>query len=172
MTKPNPTKLEAYLRYSKYLIRHIWFVRKACWSKGLFLQGIFHDLSKWRPDEFIPYANFFYGEKSSPRDSKTGYYKPQDTGDLAFEMAWMNHIHRNPHHWQHWVLLNDDGTMTHLPMPRRYALEMLCDWWGASMAQGYNGRCRTWYDANKYKIQLHPRTREWVEKNVSDDWLK
>ncbi|MFR1480703.1 MAG: DUF5662 family protein [Hydrogeniiclostridium mannosilyticum] len=26
----------------------------------------------------------------------------------AFQRAWLLHIHRNPHHWQHWVLINDD----------------------------------------------------------------
>lgn len=25
-----------------------------------------------------------------------------------FNRAWLLHIHRNPHHWQHWVLINDD----------------------------------------------------------------
>ena len=22
--------------------------------------------------------------------------------------AWLLHIHRNPHHWQYWVLINDN----------------------------------------------------------------
>ena len=56
-------------------------------------------------------------------------------------------------------------------MPHRYRLEMLCDWYGASMAHGYSGKSATWYRANLHKMQLNTETREWVEANVSDDFL-
>jgi len=39
------------------------------------------------------------------------------------------------------------------------------------MAQGYGGKCKTWYLSNKEKMQLHPETRAWVEENVSDNFL-
>ena len=155
-----------YGKYLSYLVRHIWYVRQACWKNDLYWQGLIHDLSKWRLDEFLPYARFFYSSKS-PRDS-TGYYKPTDTGNEAFEIAWLKHIHRNPHHWQHWIIPTDDGGIDIRRMPERYALEMLCDWFGASMAQGFGGKCRTWYESNKEKIQLHPETRRFVERRVAD----
>lgn len=159
-----------YVSYTKYLLRHIWYVRKACWSKGLYWQGLKHDWSKWLPSEFFPYANFFYG-KVERRDS-TGYYKPTDTGDTSFENAWFHHIRLNKHHWQYWSYAGDNGELILKPMPHKYRLEMLCDWWGASTAQGYKGKCKTWYEDNKNKMQLHPETRKWVEENVSDEFLK
>ena len=160
-----------YLRYANYVWRHCWFVRRACWAKGLYWQGLIHDLSKWRPSEFFPYARFFYGPKP-PKRNITGYYKPTDTGNDAFDYAWLLHQKRNPHHWQFWILPEDEGGVKVLSMPPCYRLEMLCDWYGASMAQGYSGKSATWYTANKHKMQLHPETREWVEANVSDDFLR
>ena len=55
-----------------------------------------HDASKSKPDEYEAYDAYFYGGNRS-------YAVVQ-----AFQRAWLLHIHRNPHHWQHWVLINDD----------------------------------------------------------------
>ena len=161
--------MKKYFLYLRYLLRHIFYVQKACFREGLYWQGIMHDLSKFRPSEFIPYANFFHGGKAKPKRNSTGYYKPTDTGDVAFDYAWLLHQKRNKHHWQFWILPEDEGGLKILEMPIKYAKEMLCDWWGASMAQGYGGQCRTWYVANKDKIQLHQNTRKWVEENVKNE---
>lgn len=85
-----------------YVVRHKWFVFVACYRLGIPWRGLVHDLSKFLPSEWIPYTNFFYGPKPSPRDS-TGYYKPTDTGDKAFDFAWLLHQKRNRHHWQWWL---------------------------------------------------------------------
>ncbi len=69
-------------------------------------------------------------------------------------------------------MASDKGGVKLTSMPHKYRLEMLCDWWGASMAQGYGGKCKTWYKENKNKMQLHPETKKWVEINVSDSFLK
>ena len=55
-----------------------------------------HDQSKSEPDEYEPYDAYFYGGNRS-------YAVVQD-----YRRAWLLHIHRNPHHWQHWILINDD----------------------------------------------------------------
>lgn len=161
--------MKIYIEYLKYVLKHRYFVRKACWAKGLYWQGLVHDLSKYTPKEFIAYARFFC-DKKSPRNSK-GYYKPSDTGDRVFEMAWLSHIHKNKHHWQYWAIPSDSGGVELKPMPYKYILEMLCDWYGASMTQGFEGRSATWYKGNKDKMQLHPETRNWVESLVSDDFI-
>lgn len=54
-----------------------------------------HDQSKTEPDEYGPYDIYFYGGNRS-------YGVVED-----FRKAWLLHIHRNPHHWQYWVLIND-----------------------------------------------------------------
>jgi hypothetical protein len=69
--------LRKLLPYLSYVVRHKFFVAVECIAAGLWARGILHDLSKFLPSEFFPYANYFYGRKV--RDS-SGYYKPTDTG--------------------------------------------------------------------------------------------
>ena len=150
-------------RYLKYVLLHKWYVFLECVDEGIFLRGLVHDMSKFRPSEWFPYANHFYGRKV--RD-KTGYYKPIDTGDKAFDFAWLLHQKRNRHHWQWWVLPEDEGGMKILPMSPTARTEMLCDWRGAGMAQGFSNNTRSWYKENRNKMQLHPETRRWVEQRL------
>ena len=160
--------MDKYIRYFNYVIRHKWYVFVECCKAGIIWQGLNHDLSKFLPDEFIPYAKHFYGGNngiSRSRD-KTGYYKPTDTGDLAFDFAWLLHQKRNRHHWQWWVLPEDDGGVKVLNIPLRYRKEMLCDWRGAGKAQGHGDDIKSWYMGNKGKMQLHKRTRGWIENQI------
>ena len=91
-----------YLKYLNYLLRHKWYVGIECWKRGLYLYAFTHDLSKFSLDELVPYTNYFYGKgnKITRGRNKTGYYKPTDTGDKAFDFAWLLHQKRNKHHWQ------------------------------------------------------------------------
>ena len=50
-----------YWKYFKYVIRHKLFVFIECYKLGKIWRGITHDLSKFLPDEFIPYSRYFYG---------------------------------------------------------------------------------------------------------------
>jgi Family of unknown function (DUF5662) len=148
--------MKKYILYAWYVIRHKWFVFGECCKRGIWLQGIVHDWSKLLPDEWGPYAEFFYGSKIT--DSKAA---------RAFNVAWLRHQHRSPHHWQHWVLREDDGTTVALEMPKRFATEMLCDWIGAGKAiLGRKANTPAWYVKNKDKILLHPATRDWVEHSL------
>lgn len=152
--------MRKYLHYFKYLFRHKWFVFLACCRYGLYWQGLVHDWSKFLPDELIPYANYFYGGDTR----KDRFYSPEQ-GSYSFNVAWMKHQHRNPHHWQHWVLQNDDGTKFALEMPEKFAKEMICDWIGAGQAQGFNDTA-SWYLKNKDKMTLANSTRLFVEREL------
>lgn len=153
-----------YWKYLNYVLRHRWFVFVECFKVGLYRQGLTHDICKFLPSQFIPYARFFYGTDKNPRNS-TGYYKPVNTGNMPFELAWTDHIHRSKHHWQWWVRCNDDGRLAILDMPIKYALEMVCDWKGAGVAQGFKRKddCKNWYLKNKGKMKLSKDTRNWIE---------
>ena len=157
-----------YWKYLKYVIRHKWFVFIECCKAGIPWRGLIHDMGKLLPGEFIPYARYFYSREDIIRRDKTGYYKPTDTGDKAFDFAWLLHQKRNRHHWQWWVLPEDDGGVKVLPMPVVFRKEMVCDWKGAGKAQGKTGpgECQEWYRANKHKMQLHPDTRAYVEAEI------
>ncbi len=135
-----------HLKYLSYVFRHKWYVFLECIKYGLWWQGIIHDLSKFYPSEWIPYAEYFYGNK----DKK------------AFNVAWNHHIHRNPHHWQYWILTFDEGFCAPMPMPDRYIQEMVADWKGANKLLSKTGVVK-WYEENREKIKLHHTTRKKVE---------
>lgn len=159
--------MRRYLAYLGYVLRHKWFVFVESCRLGIPRRGLVHDLSKFRPGEFLPYARFFHeldGRKRQRR-SPTGYYKPTDTGDLVMDFAWLRHQKVNDHHWQWWVLPEDEGGVKVLPMSIPARLEMLADWRGAGRAQG-TPDVRAWYTANGSKMQLHPDTRKWVEDTL------
>lgn len=123
-----------------------------------------HDQSKFRPDEYDAYDNYFYNGGYSTKEGKA-----------AFERAFMHHKNRNPHHWQYWILIDDDG----IPNPRAlemddvYILEMICDWWSFSWRKFLDNGAKdikdlyeiyNWYDDHKKTMILGEETKEKVEK--------
>lgn len=140
------------LKYIRYLIKHKWYVFIECCKMGMPLRGILHDLSKLSLSEFIPYMERFYGDRNRP----------------DFDYAWLKHQKRNPHHWQYWILQNDEDGVKILPIPDKYRKEMLCDWKGAGKAQGFKAEddCKKWYLKNKDKIIIHDETRRWIEEQL------
>ena len=141
--------------YLQYVLRHKWFVLIECRRRGLWWRGLMHDMSKFRPSEWVAYVNYFYGASSDHN------YRVNE----AFNLAWLHHQHRNLHHWQYWVLKEDEGGHKVLPMPHAYRTEMLCDWFGAGRAQGHPDT-RGWYLENRGSMNLHPDTRAWVETEL------
>lgn len=159
--------MRTYLQYLRYVLRHKWFVFLECCQLGVPWLGVVHDWSKLLPSEFIPYARHFYDPDGLPKKvrDETGYYRPMDTGDLPFDYAWLLHQKRNRHHWQFWLLPEDEGGTKILPMPEKYRLEMLADWIGAGQALGTPGVTK-WYTANKGRMMLHVSTRAWIESTL------
>jgi hypothetical protein len=149
------TKMRRHWKYLKYVVRHKWFVLIACIKlKASLRLALLHDISKFRPSEWFDYAHTFY----------TSAGVSQYNESPGFKTAWLRHQHRNPHHWQYWLLHQDDGQDIPIEMPRRYAVEMLADWMGAGRAITGHWDYRDWYNKNKTKIVLHPNSRELVEK--------
>ena len=155
------------IEYDHYLDNHRHNVYKAYeWIK-MFLPEVIpedsnlewmtsyaHDLSKNHSAEYDAYDDYFYGEERTPEVIEN------------FNRAWLHHIHNNPHHWQYWVLVNDnpDEGEIILEMPKDYALEMVCDWLAFSIAKVDLSEIFKWYDERKEYIKLHPATRDFVEE--------
>ena len=113
-----------------------------------------HDSTKYSAEEYEAYDKYFYGLKNR------SYKVVQD-----FNFAWLHHQHNNPHHWQYWVLVNDDpkdGTVA-LEMPLEYVYEMIADWWTFSWKSGDLTEIFDWYEKHKERMILHARTRTVVE---------
>lgn len=151
--------------YDQYLKRHIANVKKGLeWMRDnldlhgdditdAIIESEEHDRSKYCNPEYNDYDAYFYGGNRS--------YQVV----MNFNYAWLLHQHKNPHHWQYWVLINDDqaeGTMP-LPMPLRYIYEMIADWWTFSWKNRNLFEIFDWYESNKDYILLHRTTRIVVE---------
>ena len=149
--------MRVYWKYFYTLALHKWFVFLECCKAGIPFSGIAHDLSKYLPSEFFPYAHY-WGNKAEDRTVS-------DT--INYEKALILHKARkiNRHHWEWWVD-KDRSDPRGLPMDKRSRTEMLCDWRGASRA--YNGADYTldYYHANRNNIILHPDTRVWLEQEL------
>lgn len=152
-----------HLRYLRYLLRHKWYVFVECCRAGMPWRGLIHDWHKFLPDEWLAYAEHFYALQRA--NDESGYIKADDQGDRGYDAAWLRHIHRGPHHWNHWIMF-DGGEVKVLEMPPRYRREMLCDWRGAGRAQGFGDNTPEWYTRNKDKMLLGPKTRAWVELEI------
>lgn len=142
--------------YTNYIVEHCDYVAKAYnflvehkIVKDAFIHRIKnHDLSKWSDEEYKAYDKYFYGKE-----------KTQEVKD-NFNYAWLHHIHQNPHHWQHWVLINDDNSESHaLEMPEEYVVEMFCDHAAFSFKAGKLTEIEDWYKAHKATMMLHKNTK-------------
>jgi hypothetical protein len=141
------------LRYFWYIVRHKAFVFYA----GLKTNApitllLIHDWSKLLPSEFVPYRDYFQGNRT-------------EAVHVAWLAAWELHWRRNPHHWNYWSLPCEwlPGEYTTYAMPEQYVREMVADWMGAGRAIAGRWEVREWYEKNKRLIRLHPRTRLEVE---------
>lgn len=151
-------------QYDAYLTKHKDGVSKAFeWINSNMHEFIYpnetklrnqiatHDESKFSSEEYYAYDAYFYGI------NKTFMVVEN------FNKAWLHHIHNNPHHWQHWVLLQDEGTVVCVDMPMNYIVEMICDWWSFSWTDGNLFEIFDWYEDNKKNMDLSDVTRTVVE---------
>ena len=117
-----------------------------------------HDKSKSDPEEYGAYDQHFYGKDKS-----------HDI-ELEYQKAWLNHIHKNQHHWQYWILNNDDPNEGEilLDIPYNYIVEMICDWWSFSFKQNKLDEIFNWYDSHNKYMKLSDNTRSLVEYILSE----
>jgi len=151
--------LKVHFNYLIYLIKHKWFVFRAClWTNVPLWRILVHDWSKFTPAEWVPYANYFFNTKLS--GSKKIYWKHR------FALAWNHHQKTNPHHWEYWVIPTKKGPDT-LEMPETYVREMVADWCGAGRAKTGTWDIKKWYELNKEIILLHPHSRVLAENLIN-----
>jgi hypothetical protein len=140
--------LKAYWKYTLYIINHKLNVLIECWKEGLYIQGVFHDMSKFSPKEFHPYAKKFYSDTKLTEDE-----------ELEWKYAWLHHQHKNKHHWEYWVV--NQHTREAVPMPTKYFVEMICDW--RSFSRKWGKRFKESDLDLTDKIIIHHTTKEKLE---------
>lgn len=153
---------EMMAAYNTRANEHVQFVQEAGVKIGVLPELLaIHDKSKWSPEEFDAYAQYFCsGVDKSPVDA--------DSITDDFAVAWLHHIHHNPHHWQHWIFPDGyspkDSSVENgvVKMPERYALEMVADWLGASKAYTGSWDITDWFSKNVGRIRVHSATAEYL----------
>ena len=123
-------------RHFALVCRHKTYVFLYCAYAGMPFRGFMHDWSKFSPVEFFESVRYFTG-----RRSPVGLCREIEGRSLG----WLHHKGRNKHHFEYWhdsvdasgSPLPTPNAIRPIPMPFRYALEMLCDTIAASRA--YNG---------------------------------
>ena len=137
-------------KYDEYLNNHINAVNE-CYRlltrkelRDYNSNIITHDKSKYYNDEYDAYDEYFY-----PSDgSKVGEDPKRKE---AFQYAWLHHQNTNPHHWQYWVLIQDDGTTKPMNIPEKYIKEMIADWSSFAYLNKRPEDLTEWYASHREK---------------------
>lgn len=119
------------IKHFRTITKHRHAVIFHCFRAGIGFQGLFHDLSKYSPTEFIPGAIYYQGTRSPNEGEREA---------SGFSKAWMHHKGRNKHHFEYWTDYDyKTKKMQGMPMPDKYIKEMFCDRVAASkIYQGSN----------------------------------
>ena len=82
------------LKHFNTITKHRHRVILHCMKAGIGFQGLFHDLSKYSPKEFMSGARYYQGTKSPNEEERRLY---------GYSKAWMHHKGRNRHHFEYWT---------------------------------------------------------------------
>ncbi len=149
-------------RHFYTITRHRHRVMQHCRRVGIGFQGLFHDLSKYTPTEFLPGAKYYQGTRS-PNEKERELY--------GYSLAWLHHKGRNRHHFEYWNDLNPKTKLYEpVRMPLRFVKEMFCDRVAASkIYQGKNytdGHPLAYFHRGNARVKMHPATADLLE-----EWL-
>lgn len=147
-------------QHFKTINHHKFLVMKECFRVGLYWQGLVHDLSKYSPTEFFVGCKYYQGFQS-PNNAER-----QDKG---YSSAWLHHKGRNKHHMEYWIDYGvaPDKSITGMPMPTKYVVEMFLDRVAAS--KNYQKEAYTdaspliYYENGKQYHILHEQSRQLLE---------
>jgi hypothetical protein len=149
---------DMYWRYFWYVVEHKWNVFIEHLKIMQPIAGITHDLSKFLPSEFFPYARFFQAK------DRANKYNKSDESDEDFQKGWCHHQKRNKHHWNYWVSVTRKDEIIPIPMPPKYVAQMIADWRG--MSRKFGGETSEYYLKNRDSMILHPKTIETIERII------
>lgn len=146
------------IKHIKIIMNHRKYVRKACFSAGLYWQGLVHDLSKYSLTEML-ICKYYSGTRSPHQNARE---------ILGYSPSWIHHYHTNKHHFQYWWDEDEEGKIIPMKMPFKYVIESFCDMLGASKAYNPDNwspdllKCY-WDQKCKGKRIMHEKSTNLVE---------
>lgn len=141
------------LKLLRRVIIHKFWVAYYCFQLGLYWQGITHDFSKFSLTEIKGALKYWNDSKSS-----LAYEKELN----GYSATFLHHRGRNPHHYEYWIHSLDEGGVP-AEMPRKYVLELICDYLAACRTYGGDPRKEIdWWLKVSPKMKMHPKTKEYI----------
>lgn len=141
------------LKLLKRIIVHKFWVCYYCFQVGLYWQGLTHDLSKFSWTEIRGAWKYWNDSKSS-----LAYEKELN----GYSETFLHHRGRNPHHYEYWIHSLDDGGIP-AKMPKKYTIELICDYLAACKTYGNNPYNEIdWWNNIKNKIKIHEDTKSYI----------
>ena len=139
------------------ITRHRHLVIRHCKKAGILWQGLFHDLSKYTPTEFLAGAKYYTDGTRSPNERERELY--------GYSPAWLHHKGRNRHHFEYWNDYNPKaGKVLPVPMPMNWVKELICDRIAASKI--YQGENYT--DRHPLDYFLRGNTNRFIAPETAD----
>lgn len=140
--------------YGSYLIPHKYYVYRAGSQLELPLsRTLKHDLSKFRPDEWSPYANWFNGPEGLHGTKNREVF-------LDWRKAVQKHYGRNEHHWRPKHLTPDQVSLD-------AKLESIADWYGVQRAKGDTKKnFKNWFEQKKDTFPIDKPTVQEAESRI------
>lgn len=147
------------LGHFKTITAHRHAVIRHCAKAGILWQGLFHDLSKYTPTEFLSGARYYVGTRSPNELEREAY---------GYSKAWLHHKGRNRHHFEYWFDYNPkEKKNMPVKMPLRFVIEMFCDRVAASKI--YQGKAYSdthpleYFERGRQNRIIHPETSDFLE---------
>ena len=104
-----------------------------------------HDKSKYHRNEFNNYRKEFYPVNEKEKE------------ESYIDFGWNRHIHKNPHHWNYWIIVDESG-MRAIEMPFIYIFEMILDW------QTFENVEKMWKDHKENMVLHEKKTIKCIER--------
>ena len=150
--------INAYKHFKKICIHKKW-VFYYCVLAGIPIQGLLHDLSKFSPTEFFESVKYYQGDRSPIDECKK---------QMGWSKAWLHHKGKNKHHYEYWQDDFDNGGKP-LEMPKKYKIELLCDYLGAGRAYygnefTYEKELEWWKVKRNKPLSMHPNDKKFIDK--------
>jgi hypothetical protein len=149
-------------KHLKTIIHHRHLVMVGCFKVGLYKQGLLHDLSKLSLTEFRIGVRYFQGNQSPNNAERNA---------VGYSSAWLHHKGRNKHHYEYWIdysMRYIPGGMAPVPMPLKYAVEMVMDRIAACKVykpDNYtDADALTYYQSGRDPAPMHDDTRKLLEQ--------